>query len=125
MKRHPIPTVILFLALGFPGLAMATNGYFTHGYGVKSQGIAGIGIALPQDGLFAATNPAGTAWVGNRADIGVTWFRPNRGAEIRGNDLGPYGSLDGKYDGNGTRDFLIPELGYVRQLGPEWTAGAT
>lgn len=89
MKRHPIPTVILFLALGFPGLAMATNGYFTHGYGVKSQGIAGIGIALPQDGLFAATNPAGTAWVGNRADIGVTWFRPNRGAEIRGNDLGP------------------------------------
>ena len=37
--------------------AHATNGYFSHGYGVKSQAIAGVGIALPQDGLTAATNP--------------------------------------------------------------------
>lgn len=123
MKRRNLAPAILLLGLCSPGLAFATNGYFTHGYGVKSQGIAGIGIALPQDGLAAATNPAGTAWIGDRADIGVTWFRPNRGAEIKGNDLGPYGSLDGHYDGNGTRAFLIPELGYVKQLAPQWAAG--
>ena len=49
-----------------PQTAQATNGYFSHGYGVKSQAIAGVGIALPQDGLTAATNPAGTAFTGTR-----------------------------------------------------------
>lgn len=46
-------------AAALPQSALATNGYFSHGYGVKSQAIAGVGIALPQDGLTAATNPAG------------------------------------------------------------------
>jgi len=39
--------------------ANATDGYFAHGYGVKSQGMGGVGIALPQDALAAAANPAG------------------------------------------------------------------
>jgi long-chain fatty acid transport protein len=39
-------------------VAHATNGYFSSGYGVKAQGIAGAGIALPQDALAAATNAA-------------------------------------------------------------------
>ena len=68
----------LFAALLVAGaaaspLAFATNGYFAHGYGVKSLGMAGVGYALPQDGLAAATNPAGTALVGDRLDLGVTY----------------------------------------------------
>ena len=39
------------------GSAFATNGYFAHGYGMKAKGMAGVGNALPQDGLAAATNP--------------------------------------------------------------------
>jgi long-chain fatty acid transport protein len=34
---------------------MATNGYFSHGYGIKSKGMGGVGIALPQDAMAAAT----------------------------------------------------------------------
>ena len=41
-------------ALGWPLAASATNGYFAHGYGVRSIGVAGVSIALPQDGLAAA-----------------------------------------------------------------------
>lgn len=102
-----------------PGLALATNGYFSHGFGIKSQGLAGVGIALPQDGLAAATNPAGTAFVGDRLDLGVTWFRPSRGSEIDGNGAG----LNGSYSGDDSKDFFIPELGYVKQLSPQLTAG--
>ena len=29
--------------------AVATNGYFTHGYGTANKGMAGAGVALPQD----------------------------------------------------------------------------
>ncbi len=102
-----------------PGLALATNGYLSHAYGVKAQGLAGTGIALPQDGLAAATNPAGTAFVGNRVDLGLTWFRPNRNAKIPGNGAG----LNGSYDGNDTKNFFIPEIGYVQQINPQIAAG--
>jgi len=103
--------------------AQATNGYFSHGYGIKAQGLAGAGIALPQDGLAAATNPAGTALVASRLDAGLTYFAPKRSADIQGNNLGPFGSLDGHYDGDGKSAFFIPELGYIRQVSPEISVG--
>jgi long-chain fatty acid transport protein len=55
-----------------------------HGYGIKAQGIGGLGIALPQDGLAAATNPAGTVLVGDCVDVGVRWFSPKCHAELAG-----------------------------------------
>jgi long-chain fatty acid transport protein len=57
-------------AMFFSSIARGTNGYLMDGYGVKSQGVVGVGIALPQDALAAATNPAGMAVVGNRSDVG-------------------------------------------------------
>ncbi|MCB1666300.1 MAG: outer membrane protein transport protein [Pseudomonadales bacterium] len=102
-----------------PVTASATNGYFTHGIGVRSLAVAGVGVALPQDGLAAALNPAGIARLDNRLDLGVSWFRPSRGAEITGNFAG----ANGRFDGNDTEDFLIPELGYVRHLSDSLTAG--
>lgn len=106
-------------ALGWPLAASATNGYFAHGYGVRSVGVAGVSIALPQDGLAAAGNPAGNLSVGNRLDLGVHFFRPDRGAAIRGNGYG----ADGEYSGNQTHNFVIPELGYVRQASPDLAWG--
>lgn len=98
-----------------PGLASATNGYLSHGYGVKAQGMAGVGIGLPQDALAAATNPAGMVLVGDRIDFGAVWFHPTRGAEVGGNDL----------SGNGKSDFLIPEFGYNRALNGDSSLGVS
>ncbi|MGB8883008.1 MAG: porin, partial [Azonexus sp.] len=95
-------------------------GYFATGYGVKSAGMGGVGIALPQDGLAAATNPAGTAFVGDRVDLGLTWFMPNRSAEITGS-MAPF--ANGDYSGNDKRNFFIPELGYVKQFSPQLSGG--
>jgi long-chain fatty acid transport protein len=105
-----------------PAAAFATTGYFAHGYGMKAKGMGGVGIALPQDSLAAATNPAGMALVGNRFDIGLDWFRPDRGAEITGS---PVPGLNGSYDGNGTQDFLIPEFGYNHMLRPDLSLGVS
>jgi len=121
MTLHPFPlrTLALGLALAVPLLANATNGYFSHGYGAKSQGMAGVGIALPQDALAAATNPAGTALVGNRYDFGLTVFAPSRSTDIIGNNFG----ADANYSGNGTSTFLIPDFGYTRQINPNLAVG--
>lgn len=108
--------------------ALATDGYFAHGYGVKSQGMGGVGIALPQDALAAASNPAGMGLIGDRVDFGVTWFRPQRESRISGNNnlFGvPGNSADGKYDANDTENFLIPEFGYNRQINPKVTLGVS
>lgn len=111
----------LLLSLGLPLLAHATDGYFEHGYGVKAQGLGGVGIALPQDALAAATNPAGQAFLEDRLDGGLTWFQPKRGAEIIGNA----GPINGSYDGNGKRGFLLPEFGWLHRISPTLVGGVS
>ena len=71
--------LVLALVLGMtvPLTAFATNGYFAHGYGTKSKGLAGGGSALPQDAMAAATNPAGMVFVGERMDVGAAIFSPS------------------------------------------------
>lgn len=115
-------TAALLAIAGLSTSAFATNGYFSHGYGMKAKGIAGVGIALPQDALAAATNPAGMVMVGDRLDVGVDWFKPNRGAEIVGS-LVP--GANGSYDGNGDSSFLIPEFGYNKMLGGNMSIGVS
>lgn len=106
-------------ALAVPLGASATVGYFSHGYGLKAKGMGGVGIALPQDAMAPATNPAGLGFVGNRMDFGLDWFSPKRSSEIVGNGAG----LNGSYDGSGTRNYLIPEFGYSRSLGRNLALG--
>jgi long-chain fatty acid transport protein len=107
--RHASLLTLLLLPYA---AAHATNGYFSSGYGVKAQGIAGAGIALPQDALAAATNPAGTAEVGERTDLGLTVFVPKRSADIVGNGFG----ADQSYSGDGTSTFYIPDFAFTRRI---------
>jgi len=119
MKKQLLAATALAVALA-PGAAMATTGYFAHGYGIKAKATGGVGIALPQDALAAASNPAGIAWIGDRMDLGVDWFSPDRGASISGS-FNP--AANGTYDGNDTSSFLIPEFGYNKVINPSWTFG--
>ena len=115
-------------------MAHATNGYFSHGYGMKSKGMAGAGIALPQDSLAAATNPAGMVMVGDRMDLGMDYFRPVRSTRTTGYSAGagnpPFQLLplagpgtSAEFHANGDSSFLIPEFGYNKMLNPTSSLG--
>lgn len=95
------------------GPALATNGYFAHGYGTKNNAMAGAGVALPQDSLAAATNPAGMAWVGDRMDLGVGLFSPHReySATAIGGGLGANGGMSGSTVDSDNEYFLVPHFG--------------
>jgi long-chain fatty acid transport protein len=110
---------VMLAAAGLSASAFATNGYFSHGYGIKAKGMGGVGVALPQDSLAAATNPAGIVMVGDRLDVGVDLFMPKRNAEIAGNP----GGLNGTWNGNGDKNFLIPDFGYNKMLGWDMAVG--
>ena len=103
--------------------AHATDGYFLNGVGAKANGEAGVAIALPQDALSIAANPAAATEVGHRLDVGAEVFIPDRGATISGNDLGHGFSLDGHYSGNGANPFILPNFGYVRPLSDKLAIG--
>ncbi len=102
-----------------PGTAQATDGYFLNGTGAKAKGAGGVEIAMPQDSLAIAVNPAAATEVGHRFDVGVEIFVPDRGAQITGNQAG----LDGEYSGNGSNPFVLPEGAYVRPLSDTVSVG--
>lgn len=101
------------VVLAAPVAVQATNGYFAHGYGIKAKGAGGVGIALAQDAMAAATNPAMIIAVGNRFDVGMELFRPDRGATTL-NNMG--NAVVGTFDGNDASSFLIPEFGYTSKI---------
>ena len=105
-------------ALAAPAVAMATTGYFAHGYGLKAKGMGGVGIALPQEAMSGVSNPANLGFVGNRLDLELEWFRPVRDADVSG--ANPF---NGRWDGNGRKDFFIPGFAYNRMLRPNLALG--
>ena len=113
--------VPLALACAAPLAAMATNGYFPHGYGLKSKGMGGASTALAEDSMGGATNPAGMVWAGSRMDLGVDLFSPKRDAERSG---AGFATLNGKVTSDSER-FYVPELGYNRMLGSNLSLGLT
>ena len=119
-KRNILVSMMIAGGLITPA-AYATDGYFSHGYGIKSEGMGGVGIAFPQDAIAAATNPAGMVMVGDRIDFGVDWFRPSRSAEIVGNGAG----LNQSLNGNGKQNFFIPSFGYNRMMNPNYSLGVS
>ena len=121
MKRNVVLALAVAAAVAAPS-AFATNGYFQHGYGMKAQGMGGAGVAYAQDSLAAATNPAGMALIGDRMDVGLTWFRPNREGEIAGN---AFPGVDGSYDANAKQDFFIPEFGYNKMMNNNMSLGVS
>jgi long-chain fatty acid transport protein len=126
MKLKLLKTAAAVAAAFVPWLlaspAHATNGYFSHGYGIKAIGMAGAGIALPQDAIAAAINPAGMAMLGNRIDFGLNWFSPDREAQIVGSPAPFNGTV---YEGNETSNFFIPEFGYNQMLNSATSLGVS
>lgn len=96
--------------------AYATNGSLLIGYGAKSRGIGGAGVAFAQDAVATATNPAGMADVGTRLDIGAMLFRPERSSWVPG--------FSGRDDvKSGSNLFLIPNMGAAYKFNRKMSVG--
>lgn len=117
LRIAPVAAAVSLACL--PLSAQATNGYFSHGYGIKAKGMAGAGIAYGQDAIAAATNPANMVLVGNRVDFGLDIFSPDRSTEITGNPTAT------TYDPNDDDIFYIPEFGYNQMINNDMSVGVS
>ena len=83
MKPTTSKVTAALLATGlfaFSSAAMATNGYFTHGVGTESKGMAGSGVGSSENlgGIAAATNPALAVFSDEKWQVGFAIFSPMR-----------------------------------------------
>lgn len=116
--------VFAFMALaGLAGSAYATNGYFSHGYGMKAKGMGGAATASSDDAFGGANNPASMAFAGNRLDLGADLFSPRR-ETTRTGMTGIYAGLNASSESD-SNYFLVPEIGYNRMLNPNLALGVT
>ena len=115
----PMKPIAIAFALAFTSTgAFATDGYFAEGYGMKARGMGGASFATAIDAFGGANNPASMAFVGNRVDLGLYVFMPDRGAERTGAMAPINGSVT---SGKGT--FVIPELAATWTWRPDVALG--
>ncbi len=124
--------------------AFATNGMAPVGLGQSAKGMGGASIAYPQDTLQGGNNPAGMVHLGNRMDVGIEIFIPDRGFSLTDQESGCYDARGGEgdgctpmgfpdwtgtYDGNGSGVmeswFPIPEFGYNRMINDNLSVGVS
>ncbi len=106
-----------------PIASQATNGEISHGYSPKTSALAGSGLALPQDAMAAAINPAGMVFVDDRIDIGLSWFSPTREYTVTGAPSGGFPPLPGPTVESGSENFLVPFFGWKRSVGERGAFG--
>ncbi len=118
--RALVLTLIVVLAAGLsPASLLATDGYFSLGFGARSKGLAGAGVAFNLGPMSPATNPAAIAGGPGGFDFNVGLFNPNRQYEVVGNPTGfpgTFGLAPGTVE-SGSSLFAVPGLGYARNNG--------
>lgn len=97
--------------------AHATNGYFLPGFGFRSQGMGGVGIAYGRDSLSTAANPANSVNTGMRGDLGMGIFNPERHASVSQDPAtpSPFFGFSGDTESD-ARYFIMPEMGFSMPL---------
>ena len=82
-KGRVAASLVAIGALVFSGSALATNGYFTHGVGAQSKGMAGTGVGSNADmgAIMTASNPALGVFVDDNWEAGLSIFSPRRSYE--------------------------------------------
>ena len=122
-RPHMFFRLLSIAAACAAGPALATNGYFPHGYGMKAKGMAGASMGMAEDSLGGATNPASMVFAGSRMDIGLDVFMPKRDAERTG-ATGVFAGMNGKVESD-KNQFYVPEFGYNQMLGSNMSLGLT
>ncbi|RRQ21450.1 OmpP1/FadL family transporter [Thiohalobacter thiocyanaticus] len=130
MKLFCKRTLAVALAAGIvaPPAAFATNGMFLIGYGSKSRAMGGVGVALPQDGLAAASNPAAMAEIPMnvmRVDVAGEFFNPPRAVRVEATPISTRDPETNDLESikSGANLFLIPAMGGAFKFNRDLTVG--
>jgi len=121
-RRYFTAVLPALLMLTLSGTALATNGYFTHGVGTQSKGMAGTGVGSDnmRGSIIAASNPALTVFADDNWEVGLSIFSPRRsykaGTSFVNGQFGAFTIGAGKFHSS-SEYFPIPYLAKNFRLG--------
>jgi long-chain fatty acid transport protein len=121
-KINTLRATVVAAVLATGSAAWATDGYFPHGFGMKSKGMGGAAVAVTDNAFSGINNPAASVWAGNRAEIGVDIFMPKRSAARSAPGFG--GMLEGDVKSDGSA-FAVPEFAYNKKIDDRMSWGLT
>lgn len=121
-KINTLRATVMAAVLATGSTAWATDGYFPHGFGMKSKGMGGASVAVTDNAFAGINNPAASVWAGNRADLGVDMFMPKRSAARISPNTSPMLEGDVKSDGSA---FAVPEFAYNKKIDDRMSWGVT
>ena len=124
--RFKFTVSALAMAMALPqGSALATNGLFMPGYGLRAQGMGGVGIAYGRDSQSSGANPANIVNTGMRGDIGFAVLNAEshtatgNGTGVAQNPPNTFANSPYAFDGSADSDnkyFIMPEMGMTMPL---------
>lgn len=117
--------IALALLTASPAL-LATNGYFSHGLGVKNKALAGAGTAYPQEAIATSINPASAVMLGDKFELGISLFSPRRAysaSSSLANGQGGAFTIDAGEVQSGSEYFPIPYVARTWEHGDETAFG--
>lgn len=124
MKNKLVSGLALTFTLGSFN-ALATNGYFTHGYGMTHKGMAGAGVALSEELMSGANNPASFNVNDTEISVGLELFSPDR--KYTASSVGTFYPnalyLEAKTQKSDNTLFAIPEFAIGHQLNDKINIG--
>ncbi len=136
MKRNHFALGALAAAMALAHApAWATNGYFMPGYGYRSMGMGGVGVAYGVDAMSIVANPANIVNTGMRGDMGMGVMKAHRWARVGASAGAPGWDEDGNalpgnvglgFDNGSVSNrewFLLPEMGMTMNLTESLHAG--
>ncbi len=121
-KINTLRATVVAAVLATGSAAWATDGYFPHGFGMKSKGMGGAAVAVADNAFAGINNPAASVWAGNRAEMGVDIFMPKRSAARSAPGFG--GMLEGDVESDGSA-FAVPEFAYNKKIDDRMSWGVT
>jgi long-chain fatty acid transport protein len=122
-KINTLRATVLAAVLATGSTAWATDGYFPHGFGMKSKGMGGAAVASTDNAFAGINNPAASVWAGNRGEVGVDIFMPKRSA-ARTVPSSMQGVMEGDIQSDG-RAFAVPEFAYNKKIDDRMSWGLT
>lgn len=114
---RPLRRACLLTCLVAAWPAVATNGYFLHGYTAAQRAVAGAGTALAGEVAQLPVNPAGLVGIGEQTalDLNVILYFPSAEVSEPGPGVGLF-SLDSGRVRSSADTFFFPFIAYGRAI---------
>ena len=104
---------LIIISISSYSAVFATNGYNSHGVGTKNKGMAGAGLAMPEQSISMANNPASLTQIDNNFDFSLSIFSPIRSYNTSISQAnGQFGAftIDPTSQNSGREYFIIPTV---------------